>query len=363
MTPGVIQVTDRFTRSHPQFQIVISIEVEDGEVTRLVECFAFLVGMSLTDLPTIEVHVDFPPCLDRVQEFLEPREHFTASPAAKAATWPSDFLIFRGEANPATAPQARYPPVKTNPPNMKIKTDDKKSFTIPIPPGVENGDFGLLVQDFASSELSGCEEGVELKTYTWMQDQTNGPLDAIKTARAIEGWRMRMKREFLKWGIGGEPDCWDYIPVSLREWCDTGNPSKLWKETPVLFLWRCHLWQSRLRGCVETPRTPRDPDEETSLWEEDYGWIYSPIDNMVVWNSDYQVSFGTLPEDVSEFLTRDWLLRLNLPSTPPIWDTAYDALGQMETWYSFETWHGKENWIPDSLSTDEFIVEKWRSLP
>jgi hypothetical protein len=168
---------------------------------------------------------------------------------------------------------------------------------------------------------------VELKTYTWMQDQTNGPLDAIKTARAIEGWRMRMRREFLEWGIGGEPDCWDYIPVSLREWCDTGNPSKLWKETPVLFLWGCHLWQSRLRGCVETPRTPRDPDEETSLWEEDYGWIYSPIDNMVVWNSDYQVSFGTLPEDVSEFLTRDWLLRLNLPSTPPIWDTAFSPSG------------------------------------
>jgi len=114
---------------------------------------------------------------------------------------------------------------------------------------------------------------------------------------------------------------------------------------------------------VETPRTPRDPDEETSLWEEDYGWIYSPIDNMVVWNSDYQVSFGTFPEDVSEFLTRDWLLRLNLPTTPPIWDTAYDALGQMVTWYSFETWHWKENWIPDSLSTDDSIVEKWRSLP
>jgi hypothetical protein len=126
--------------------------------------------------------------------------------------------------------------MKNNPLTMKIKTDDKKSFTIPIPPGVENADFGLLVQDFASSELSGCEEGVELKTYTWMQDQTNGPLDAIKTARAIEGWRMRMRREFLEWEIGGETDCWDYIPVSLREWCDTGNPSKLWKETPVLFL-------------------------------------------------------------------------------------------------------------------------------
>jgi hypothetical protein len=113
---------------------------------------------------------------------------------------------------------------------------------------------------------------------------------------------------------------------------------------------------------VETLSTPRDPDEEISLWEEDYGWIYSPIDNMVVWNPDHQVAFGMLPGDVSEFLTRDWVIRLEDPSTPPIWDLAYNARGQMESRYEFEKWTGKENWIPDSISTKESNFEKWKSL-
>ena len=92
MTPGVIQVTDRVTWSHPQFQIVVSIEVKDREVTGLVECFELLVGMSLDNLPTIEVRVDFPSRLDRVEKFPVPVERGNGTPFRESP--PHEFLVF-----------------------------------------------------------------------------------------------------------------------------------------------------------------------------------------------------------------------------------------------------------------------------
>jgi hypothetical protein len=236
--------------------------------------------------------------------------------------------------------------MKTHPPVMKIDSNDKTVFSVEIPPGSERMPFGLLIHDFAAFELSGFEEGVELKTRRWMQEQTSGPLNERQTVRAIEGWRMRMRREFLGWGCEENPDSWNYIPVALREWRDMQNPSAKWRENPVLFLWRCQLWQARLRGCDERSALTPDPEEEMSSWEEEYGWIYAPIDNEVVWNPEKRVAFEKVPVDVAEFLIRDRELRNAAPHTPPIWDNDYEAHGQMEAFYRFEAWSGPENWTP-----------------
>lgn len=252
--------------------------------------------------------------------------------------------------------------MKNQPLQMKIDPKDKTTFNVKIPVGSESSLFGLLIHDFAASDLGGFESGVELKTYRWMQEQTNGPMDDRQTVRSIEGWRMRMRREFLKWGTPGGRDCWDYIPVDLRLWCNQATPSAKWREIPVLFLWRCHLWQARLRGCDEVPICPPDPEKENSLWEEDYGWIYSPIDNKVIWTLESRSSFDQLPPNVAEYLANDWLVRLENPSTPPIWDRDYSALGEMENRYSFDEWTGPENWIPTPFLENKGLLERWRSF-
>lgn len=243
---------------------------------------------------------------------------------------------------------------------MKINPDEKTPFRNKIDPGCEVYGCGRLIHDFAAYELSGCEEGVELKSIRWMQEQTDGPLNLIQTLKALEGWRMRMRREFLKWGKKDAPDCWDYIPVNLRIWSDWSNPSEKWTKIPVLFLWRCHLWQSRLRGCEEKPIHPREPGNRRSLWERSYGWLYSTMDNKIVWNPKKAVSFKKLPPDVAEYLSKDWLLRLEDPSVPPIWDENFKGLCQMDQDYIFETWTGSENWIPKEYAKDRDILTKWK---
>jgi hypothetical protein len=240
--------------------------------------------------------------------------------------------------------------MKTNPPTMTIDPNDSTTFSMKIPPGTENDLFGALLFDFADFELSGFETGVTLKTTRWMQEQTDGPLDARKTMRAIEGWRMRMRREFLGWGTPGKPDCWDYIPVALREWCDSENPSAKWREYPVLFLWRCHLWQARLRGCREIPTFVPTPGKRPSPWIREYGWLFNPINNKIIWTPHRKVSFKKVPADVAEFLERDRANRSENPATPPIWDESYDAHGEMEAFYRFEAWTGPENWTPPGAS-------------
>jgi len=245
---------------------------------------------------------------------------------------------------------------------MKINPNDKTTFNVKIPVGSESYGFGLLIHDFAASELSGSEEGVELKTYRWMQEQTHGTMDDRQIARSIEGWRMRMRRKFLEWGKVDGSDCWDYIPVDLRLWCDQANPSEKWRESPVLFLWRCHLWQARLRGCDEAPICPPILGDDDSLWEDDYGWLYGPIDNKVIWTLENRSSFDQLPSDVAEYLTKDWIVRLENPSASEIWDQDYNALGEMENEYRFDEWTGPENWIPTPFIEEKGLLEKWRSL-
>lgn len=251
--------------------------------------------------------------------------------------------------------------MKNQPLEMKIPTPE-----MIYPPtmslGSDNFSSGRLIHDFRAFELSGFEEGVELKSYGLMQRLTNGPLDDIKTIRSIEGWRMRMRREFMGWGTTKGRDCWDYIPVDLRLWCDKSNPSPMWRETPVLFLWRCHLWQARLRGCRETPICPPDPEKEISLWDEDYGWIYTPIYNKVVWTRRNRFNFEDLPPDVAEYLQNDWIVRWENPSTPPIWDENYNPLDQVETRYRFDPWTGPENWFPTPLRKDKVLFRDWKKL-
>jgi hypothetical protein len=236
--------------------------------------------------------------------------------------------------------------MNTEKPTMKVDPTDQ---IVNVGVGEENTFcFGLLDHDFAAFEISGFEEGVELKTYTWMQQQTNGPLNPSQTVRAIEGWRMRMRREFMDWGGEGKPDCWEYIPVALREWCDTQNDSPKWREHPVLFLWRCHLWQARLRGCREISRDSHK-DEDESSWEREFGWIYGPMDNRIVWSPRKRVPFRSIPESVAEFLRRDWLARMPDPLMPPVWDSAYEKRHKVDTRYSFKPWTGIENWIPEGV--------------
>jgi hypothetical protein len=222
---------------------------------------------------------------------------------------------------------------------MKIATENTSPSMRPSP-GEEAYGWGDLHDDFAAYEISGSEEGVELKTYAWMQRQTNGPMDSDKTERAITGWRMRMRREFLEWGNNSNLDCWDYIPVGLREWRDVENPIEKWRETPALFLWRCYLWQWRLRGCRE--RKPRQDVKDK--WESYFGWIYGPIDNWIAPSNVNGVSFEIVPADVAEFLTRDWLVRLENPLSPPIWDKKKNNICDVE--FNFGSWLRPENWVP-----------------
>lgn len=227
---------------------------------------------------------------------------------------------------------------------MRFKTTDKKYFNTPIPPGEENSDFGKLIHDYVSTKRDESDKRI-LKTYTWMQEQTNGHLNKTQTIRAIEGWRMRMRREFLGWGIKGNPDCWEYIPIQLREWSERNHSFDLWWETSVLFQWRCHLWQARLRGCIESPI---QPDQINSYQDQSGGGIHSPVESKVIWCPDEQFSFANLPDDVAEFLIFDWLARQENPTTPPIWNPAYDAHGHLESRYPFENWNVEENWIPET---------------
>ena len=244
---------------------------------------------------------------------------------------------------------------------MKTNPDEKPPFSRKIEPGLEIYEVGSLVEDFAVFELSGFEEGVELKSIRWMQEQTDGLEDDVKILRAIEGWRMRMRREFLKWGRKDAPDCWDYIPVNLRTWCDTTNPSAKWREIPVLFLWRCHLWLSRLRGCQQKPKVPLGRGKRESAWTREYVWIFDPLNQEIEWNTKKAVSFKKVPSDVGEYLCQYWLRRLDDPSLSPIWDEGYQ--GRYLNNLRFEKWNGKENWIPDSRSLNGFLIEKWKSTP
>jgi len=277
-------------------------------------------------------------------------------------TPPLFFYSSRGGAYPATPLTVFLPPMKNQLLEMKINPNDKTTFSVKIPVGSQSYGFGLLIHDFAAFELSGSEEGVELKTYRWMQEQTDGLEDELLILKAIEGWRVRMRREFLKWGKKDAPDCWEYIPVNLRLWCDSTNPSPKWREIPVLFLWRCHLWLSRLRGCQNEPKPKRiKGDPVDSQWIREYGWIYDPLNMEVIWNPKKAVLFKKVPSDVAEFLCEDWIRRLENSSIPPIWDREYS--GRYINKFRFEEWKGKENWVPDSRSLKEFLVGKWKSIP
>jgi len=266
-----------------------------------------------------------------------------------------------GVAYSATHCVAECSSMKTTNLVMKTNPNEKPPFSQKIEPGCEHYGVGSLRHDFATFELSGSEEGVELKSLRWMQEQTDGLEDELLILKAIEGWRMRMRREFVKWGTKDAPDCWEYIPVNLRLWCDTTNPSPKWRDTPVLFLWRCHLWLSRLRGCQNEPNPKRIKGDPDAQWMREYGCIYDPLNKKVIWNPKKAVSFKKIPSDVAEFLCEDWVRRLENSSIPPIWDRDYS--GKYIEEFRFEEWKGKENWVPDSRSLNEFLVGKWKSIP
>ena len=63
---------------------------------------------------------------------------------------------------------------------MKTNPDEKPPFSRKIEPGLEIYEVGSLVEDFAVFELSGFEEGVEIKSIRWMQEQTDGLEDDVK---------------------------------------------------------------------------------------------------------------------------------------------------------------------------------------
>ena len=83
---------------------------------------------------------------------------------------------------------------------MKTNSNEKPRFRQKIEPGCEHYGVGSLLHDFATFELNGSEEGVKLKSLRWMQEQTDGLEDELLIIKAIEGWSVRMRREFLKWG-------------------------------------------------------------------------------------------------------------------------------------------------------------------
>jgi hypothetical protein len=101
-----------------------------------------------------------------------------------------------------------------------------------------------------------------------------------------------------------------------------------------------------LRGCREISTFVPIPGKKPSPWIREYGWIFNPINNKIIWTPHRKVSFKQVPADVAEFLEHDWAIRSENPATPPIWDEAYDARGRMDTIYQFDPWTSPENWSP-----------------
>jgi hypothetical protein len=88
--------------------------------------------------------------------------------------------------------------MKTTNLGMKTNSNEKPRFRQKIEPGCEYYGAGSLLHDFATFELNGSEEGVKLKSLRWVHEQTDGLEDELLIIKAIEGWSVRMRREFLK---------------------------------------------------------------------------------------------------------------------------------------------------------------------
>ena len=92
MTPRVVQVSDGVVHTHSEFHIVVTIKIENREISRLEEFIELFKLGSFFDLPGIKSRINLPPCLDWSEDFSVPIPRLNDTPLWKTTT--DEFFVF-----------------------------------------------------------------------------------------------------------------------------------------------------------------------------------------------------------------------------------------------------------------------------